>query len=584
MNPTTNKPSAPNQSLQQRRHTRQRMLCYPNDQEAETFHSTVAVTISLPASPRRSSSYRWSSSPVVSQPLPLPLPESPLTRRPDHHATLPFSRSNSSSNFDTLAGNAKIDLRVNIPPISSLVETNNSSSKDTRKHSHDNDCEGVTNGKLQFAARSTPTSIFSSPVTSSGRLSSGNLSDPAINFPQDFNDIWRPPAKNAHSSRSLGNHSPKYHNAADAHPLPLPPPPRASPQPQQSSAQHDSTEISHSMKSQWQKGKLIGRGSFGSVYHATNLETGASCALKEVDLFSGDLSSGDPKSAIYIKQLGQEIRTLGQLHHPNVMQYYGSELVSDRLLIYMEYVNPGSLQKFMQENNGALTESVVRNFTRHILSGLSYLHSTETIHMDIKVANLLVDPSGIVKLANFGVSKTLTEKSYELLPKSSPYWMAPELMTAALMKKTNSEVTAAVDIWSLGCTIIEMLTGKSPWSELSGHQLVFKVLNRSPDIPETLSPEGQDFLEQCFRRNPADRPSAAVLLTHAFVQNLHEQDVTVHSLGTLPKDESRKHVSKIGRGVAPAFFRARIFRKIQNLFGGSGIRSKQALDRTTSMF
>jgi serine/threonine protein kinase len=58
---------------------------------------------------------------------------------------------------------------------------------------------------------------------------------------------------------------------------------------------------------------------------------------------------------------------------------------------------------------------------------------------------------------------------------------------------------------------------------------MFKVLHRSPDIPKTLSPEGQDFLEQCFRRNPAERPSAAMLLTHAFVQNLHDQDIIVHS-------------------------------------------------------
>lgn len=60
---------------------------------------------------------------------------------------------------------------------------------------------------------------------------------------------------------------------------------------------------------------------------------------------------------------------------------------------------------------------------------------------------------------------------------------------------------------------------------------MFKVLHKSPDIPESLSSEGQDFLQQCFRRNPAERPSAAVLLTHAFVQNLHDQDVQVHSQG-----------------------------------------------------
>ncbi|PNY01773.1 MAP kinase, partial [Trifolium pratense] len=172
----------------------------------------------------------------------------------------------------------------------------------------------------------------------------------------------------------------------------------------------------------------------------------------------------------------------------------------------------------MHEHSGAMTESVVRNFTRHILSGLAYLHSTKTIHRDIKCANLLVDASGIVKLAGFRMSKILTKKSSELLLNRSPYWMAPELMVASMKKATNPNVAMAVDIWSLGCTVIEMLTGKPPWSEFSGHQAMFKALHRSPDIPKTLSPEGHDFLEQCFRRNPVERPSAAELLTHAFVQ------------------------------------------------------------------
>lgn len=71
---------------------------------------------------------------------------------------------------------------------------------------------------------------------------------------------------------------------------------------------------------------------------------------------------------------------------------------------------------------------------------------------------------------------------------------------------------------------------------------MFKILHRSPDIPKTLSPEGQDFLQQCFRRNPADRPSAAVLLTHAFVKKLHDQDVIVHSQG-YPKEDTGPRVS-----------------------------------------
>lgn len=104
----------------------------------------------------------------------------------------------------------------------------------------------------------------------------------------------------------------------------------------------------------------------------------------------------------------QEIKVLSHLKHPNIVQYYGSEIVSislpedqltlvaflllqsdsyfllmqvgDKFYIYLEYVHPGSINKFIQDHCGAITESVVRNFTRHILCGLAYLHSKKTIH------------------------------------------------------------------------------------------------------------------------------------------------------------------------------------------------------------
>ncbi|XP_040872171.1 mitogen-activated protein kinase kinase kinase 5 isoform X2 [Glycine max] len=602
-----NKLSSTSPTIHQRRLTRQRKLRYTSDKDA-ALHSTTSLPASpLPSFKSASSSDHWSSSAV---PQPLPRPDSPWIRRHDHHhlgsppfehPAFSFRRSvdhdavrslRSASNlgrpsFDPVTPNAKYDLRVNIPP-ARVLAGNTSSCKDHRELSHDHDSENVSNLRLHFAAKSAPNSIFSSPVTSPRR--SSNV---------DFYDILKvSPAKTAQSPdrsplRSPGSHlnqeGSQLHkfssrvwpenNHVDANPHPLPLPPKASPQTAHSSPQHQpsivhlNTENLPSMKGQWQKGKLIGRGSFGSVYHATNLETGASCALKEVDLFPDD-----PKSADCIKQLEQEIRILRQLHHPNIVQYYGSEIVGDRLYIYMEYVHPGSLHKFMHEHCGAMTESVVRNFTRHILSGLAYLHGTKTIHRDIKGANLLVDASGSVKLADFGVSKILTEKSYELSLKGSPYWMAPELMKASIKKESSPDIAMAIDIWSLGCTIIEMLTGKPPWSEFEGPQAMFKVLHKSPDLPESLSSEGQDFLQQCFRRNPAERPSAAVLLTHAFVQNLHDQDVQVHSQGQNcprgdpgPGDDSRRHSpgnsSRNSRGVGSASIRAWFFNKTHNLIG-----------------
>ncbi|KAJ9669991.1 hypothetical protein PVL29_026514 [Vitis rotundifolia] len=304
---------------------------------------------------------------------------------------------------------------------------------------------------------------------------------------------------------------------ANIHRLPLPPGVVAPPQASSIHPVIAKTE-SFPMTTQWQKGKLIGRGTFGSVYVATNRETGALCAMKEVELFPDD-----PKSAECVKQLEQEIKILSQLKHPNIVQYFGSETVEDRLYIYLEYVHPGSINKYVREHCGAITESVVRNFTCHILSGLAYLHSTKTIHRDIKGANLLVDASGVVKLADFGMSKHLTGAAADLSLKGSPYWMAPELMQAE--KDNSSDLAFAVDIWSLGCTVIEMLNGKPPWSEYEGAAAMFKVMRESPPIPETLSSEGKDFLRCCFRRNPAERPPAIKLLEHRFVKNSTQLDV-----------------------------------------------------------
>ncbi|XP_056173028.1 mitogen-activated protein kinase kinase kinase 5-like [Syzygium oleosum] len=267
------------------------------------------------------------------------------------------------------------------------------------------------------------------------------------------------------------------------------------------------------LASQWQKGQLIGRGTFGSVYIASNQETGALCALKEFELLPID-----PNLAECMRQLKQEIEVLSQLRHPNILQYYGSEIVEDRLNIYLEYAHQCSIDKYIQEHLGALTESGVHNFTRHIVTGLAYLHANNSIHGDLKGANLFVDASGIVKLADFGIAKHLTGQAAYRSLKKCLNWMAPQLIQSLMANDNSTDLDHTADIWSLGCTIIEMVTGKPPWSEYEQAAAIFKVMRSSPPIPESLSAERKDFLQCCFRRQPAARPSAAMLLKHAFLQ------------------------------------------------------------------
>uniref|UniRef100_A0ACD5WCM3 Uncharacterized protein n=1 Tax=Avena sativa TaxID=4498 RepID=A0ACD5WCM3_AVESA len=267
-----------------------------------------------------------------------------------------------------------------------------------------------------------------------------------------------------------------------------------------------------SVAGQWQRRKVIGSGTYGCVYEATNRRTGALCAMKEVSIFPDDA-----KSMESLMQLGEEIKLLSKFKHENIVQYYGSETTEDGFYIYLEYVHPGSVNKYISQYCGAITESVVRNFTRHILKGLAFLHSQNIIHRDIKGTNLLVDVNGIVKLADFGIAMHLSTAAPNLSLKGSPYWMAPEVVRATLVKDVSYGL--AVDIWSVGCTIIEVFTGKPPWSGLEGPAAMFKVLNKDPPIPDNLSSDGKDFLRVCFKRNPAERPTASKLLEHPFIQS-----------------------------------------------------------------
>ncbi|CAM8986215.1 unnamed protein product [Rhodiola kirilowii] len=278
--------------------------------------------------------------------------------------------------------------------------------------------------------------------------------------------------------------------------------------------------------SRWKKGKLLGRGTFGHVYVGFNSESGEMCAMKEVTLFSDDAKSKESA-----KQLCQEISLLSRLRHPNIVQYYGSESVDDKLYIYLEYVSGGSIYKLLQEY-GQLGELAIRSYTQQILSGLAYLHAKNTVHRDIKGANVLVDPNGRVKLADFGMAKHISGQSCPLSFKGSPYWMAPEVI------KNSNGCNLAVDIWSLGCTVLEMATTKPPWSQYEGVAAMFKIGNgkERPAIPEHLSEEGKDFIKQCLQRNPLHRPSAAQLLEHPFVKSAAplERPIPAPELSDMP--------------------------------------------------
>ncbi|XP_057998875.1 E3 ubiquitin-protein ligase UPL5-like isoform X3 [Hevea brasiliensis] len=260
----------------------------------------------------------------------------------------------------------------------------------------------------------------------------------------------------------------------------------------------------------WEKGRLLGRGSFGSVYEGY-AAGGFFFAVKEVQLLDQGNQENQAKQCIY--QIEQEIALLSQFNHPNIVQYYGTDKDETKLYIFLELVSNGSLTEIYSRYH--LKDSQVAAYTRQILHGLKYLHEHNVIHRDIKCANILVNVGGTVKLADFGLAKVTEFNNLIKSCKGTPCWMAPEVVN---LKRTGGYGLPA-DIWSLGCTVLEMLIRKPPYSHLEPAQVLYKIgRGEPPPVPDFLSGLSQDFILQCLQVNPDDRPTAAQLLDHPFVK------------------------------------------------------------------
>lgn len=175
----------------------------------------------------------------------------------------------------------------------------------------------------------------------------------------------------------------------------------------------------------------------------------------------------------------------------------------------------GSISDQIQKCGGKLDEDLVRVFTRHTLEGLNYLHEQGIVHCDIKGQNILLGSSGI-KIADFGAAKRLKERGCEAANfNGTPLWMAPEVVQGV-------EQGLASDVWSLGCTVVEMLQGRTPWTNTNNLAAVLFQIGCSredPPLPESISAEATDFLRKCLQRDPKNRWTTAQLLDHPFVKS-----------------------------------------------------------------
>ncbi|NXK72020.1 M3K3 kinase, partial [Amazona guildingii] len=260
----------------------------------------------------------------------------------------------------------------------------------------------------------------------------------------------------------------------------------------------------------WRLGKLLGRGAFGEVYLCYDADTGRELSVKQVPF--------DPDSQETSKEVNAlecEIQLLKTLRHDRIVQYYGClrDPEEKKLSIFVEYMPGGSIKDQLKAY-GALTENVTRKYTRQILQGVFYLHSNMIVHRDIKGANILRDSAGNVKLGDFGASKRIQTICMSGTGIKSvmgtPYWMSPEVIS-------GEGYGRKADVWSVACTVVEMLTEKPPWAEFEAMAAIFKIATQptKPQLPDSVSNSCRNFLEQIFVEEKR-RPTAEDLLRHPF--------------------------------------------------------------------
>ena len=270
------------------------------------------------------------------------------------------------------------------------------------------------------------------------------------------------------------------------------------------------------------RGELIGKGTYGRVYLGINATTGEVLAIKQVEVNPNAAGQDKDKIKELVASLDQEIDTMQHLEHANIVQYLGCERREYSISIFLEYISGGSIGSCLRKH-GKFEEDVVRSLTRQTLEGLSYLHNAGILHRDLKADNILLDVDGTCKISDFGISKrsdNIYGNDVTNSMQGSVFWMAPEVV-----RSQGHGYSAKVDIWSLGCVVLEMFAGRRPWAREEAIGAIYKLgsLNQAPPIPddvsEKISAEAVGFMLDCFQIDASERPTAETLLRgHQFCE------------------------------------------------------------------
>ncbi|KAM6602010.1 hypothetical protein CsatA_021619 [Cannabis sativa] len=297
----------------------------------------------------------------------------------------------------------------------------------------------------------------------------------------------------------------------------------------------------------WTRGRTIGRGSFATVSIATAHGSGEIFAVKSAELSKSE-------------SLQREQRILSALSSPKIIDYRGFNVSSENgEIMYnlcLEYADGGSLSDMISRRGGRLSQAEIKAYTREILIGLDYLHSAGVVHCDIKGRNILVTKDGL-KIADLGCARFYDDVSGVdwVSVAGTPAYMAPEVARA-------EQQGFAADVWALGCTVIEMVTGRAPWADVFDPVSAFYRIGFTDDVPEIpsfVSKQGKDFLGKCLKRDPLERWSVNELLNHPFLEEFEsESEFVGKEFDSFDLDSPRCVLSTVDSDEDPNPFRGSV--------------------------
>ncbi|KAL3685276.1 hypothetical protein R1sor_003298 [Riccia sorocarpa] len=277
-------------------------------------------------------------------------------------------------------------------------------------------------------------------------------------------------------------------------------------------------------------GKTLGVGGFSVVKTGTNIITGEPVAIKIIDR-----SKYGPKDG----SLEREIQVLEKVQHPNCICFKECFFTSKSVYLITELVTGGELLERVLAK-GRYTEQEAATTISQVLKGVAYLHSIGIVHRDLKLENILLktkDENSVVKIADFGLSKIFVGAAILTTICGSPQYVAPEVLEVG---QKRSSYTPAADLWSVGVILYILLSGFSPFDDVSEYALFKKIkkgqYSFKASVWESISEEAKDLVRGLLCIIPDRRLTAAQALSHFWIQKFAAETERIEENAELRDD------------------------------------------------